>query len=403
MRLLLRCISGLESILEREVRMILGQSRSVITERPFPCAVSVSGPLLPTDVYRLHYTSRFVTHLWREIGNLDVNHTSMSEDRLFSFLTQVDYPKALARNTVAAFIRNPARVDDLSEALLARWKTFLADRYGATFAWDDYQVRLLLVAEKDHTFRVYAGDGHTSLHIRGLRKKQGVAPMNETLAAAMVSMVPDEAAGQVPVIDPFCGSGTIILEYLMRRCNVPAQYFNSYYRHFEQRHLRQASEAFSSCTVGTGFDEEEWRHTIEQEDSKISPHHHEFIAGFDKDPRMIQVAASNLDPLIRLCDISSVPLQAFDWVKLSQLYSGSPVALITNPPFGLRLTRSEKLVESIKHFLDVDGSTGVVAVGSPEDVEVLGCDPYGGEVTRTRVANVDTWLCKVVSVCCGGV
>ncbi|KAF4668628.1 hypothetical protein FOZ61_006094 [Perkinsus olseni] len=368
MRLLLRCIAGLESLLEKEVLSILGRGRSVATERPFSCAVTVSGSLSARDVYRLHYTSRLATHIWRDIGSSRLDR-GVTEDALQNFLNEIEYPSAVRGSTVAVFGRNPARRSDFyfTEGVLEGWRGMLAARQNARLEWDDYQVRLLLLAEKGNMFRVYAGDGDRSLHIRGLRKKQGVAPMNETLAAAMVSMASDSTAGR-PVIDPFCGSGTIILEYLMRLMKVPAQYFNPAYRDPSMRELLPPSDSFRACTVGEEFDEEEWRHTIEEEDSKIQlgstgP----LIAGFDNDSRMVDYARSNLEPLTRLCGMATVPVQAFDWGKLSSLYGGAPVTMITNPPFGLRLSRSRSLIRSIEEFLRADGSNGVIAVASADD------------------------------------
>ncbi|EER12272.1 conserved hypothetical protein [Perkinsus marinus ATCC 50983] len=396
MRLLLRCISGLERLLEKEVLSILGRGRPFVTERPFSCAVTVSGSLCPRDVYRLHYTSRLVTHIWREIGSVHLNH-GFYDDALHSFLENIDYPPSLRGNMVAISIRNSARREDFYaiDDIPRRWADILTRRYDARVQWDDYQVRLLLLADKGGFFRVYAGDGDKSLHIRGLRRKQGVAPMNETLAAAMVSLA---SAGKWPVIDPFCGCGTIILEYLMRSLKVPAQYFNPAYRAASDGELLAPSEAFQTCTIGNGFDEEEWRRTIKEEDSEIRFNSTDpCIVGFDKDTRMIDFARYNLEPLIGFCGMAQVPLQAFDWTKLSRLYGGAPVTMITNPPFGLRLSRSETLIHSMKEFLHANGSDGVIAVASAEDVKALGCDLNGPDVVRVKVANVNTWLCRVIS------
>ncbi|KAF4733967.1 hypothetical protein FOZ63_016369 [Perkinsus olseni] len=397
MRLLIRCIAGLEPLLEKEIRTIIGRGRSVATERPFPCAVTVSGPLCARDVYKLHYTSRLATHVWRDIGSSRLDR-GVTEDALHNFLNEIEYPSAVRGSTVAVFGRNPARRSDFyfTDTLLDGWRGILAARHNARLEWDGYQVRLLVLAEKGNMFRVYAGDGDRSLHIRGLRKKQGVAPMNETLAAAMVSMASDTTADR-PVIDPFCGSGTIILEYLMRLMKVPAQYFNPAYRDSSTRELLPPSNGFRTCTVGEEFDEEEWRQTIEEEDSKIQlgstgP----LIAGFDKDSRMVDYARSNLEPLTRLCGMASIPVQAFDWGKLSSLYGGAPVMMITNPPFGLRLSRSKSLIHSIGEFLRSDGSDGVIAVASADDVAALGCHTHGDDVTKVKVATVDTWLCRVL-------
>jgi putative N6-adenine-specific DNA methylase len=47
-----------------------------------------------------------------------------------------------------------------------------------------------------------------SLHRRGYRTRSGDAPMQETVAAAMVRL--SEWDGRVPLADPMCGSGTLI-------------------------------------------------------------------------------------------------------------------------------------------------------------------------------------------------
>src|SRR5690606_21549021 len=48
------------------------------------------------------------------------------------------------------------------------------------------------------------------LHRRGYRRAVAKAPLRETLAAAMLTAVGWD--GSVPLVDPFCGSGTIPIE-----------------------------------------------------------------------------------------------------------------------------------------------------------------------------------------------
>lgn len=52
--------------------------------------------------------------------------------------------------------------------------------------------------------------GRTSLHARGYRQEAGMAPLRESLAAAIVRLV--EWSGQGPLVDPMCGSGTLVIE-----------------------------------------------------------------------------------------------------------------------------------------------------------------------------------------------
>src|SRR5690625_4401173 len=64
------------------------------------------------------------------------------------------------------------------------------------------------------------------LHKRGYRVGQGEAPLKETLAAALVSLTNWQA--DEPLIDPFCGSGTILIEAAMIGQNI-APGFNREY------------------------------------------------------------------------------------------------------------------------------------------------------------------------------
>ncbi|MBL8858233.1 MAG: RNA methyltransferase [Planctomycetes bacterium] len=57
-----------------------------------------------------------------------------------------------------------------------------------------------------------------SLHKRGWRRFQGRAPLAETLAAAVV--IASEWDRRSPLVDPFCGSGTILIEAALAAANV---------------------------------------------------------------------------------------------------------------------------------------------------------------------------------------
>ncbi len=79
-------------------------------------------------------------------------------------------------------------------------------------------MRLYLHLEWKEAF--YYIDPFGSLHERGYRKEAGIAPIKETLAAAMLQMSGfDDAPGTV--LDPFCGSGTIPIEAALRYLKTP--------------------------------------------------------------------------------------------------------------------------------------------------------------------------------------
>jgi putative N6-adenine-specific DNA methylase len=66
-----------------------------------------------------------------------------------------------------------------------------------------------------------------SLHKRGYRIKQGDAPLNEVLAAAMIMM--SGWGGNSDFVDPMCGSGTLPIEAAMIAQNIPAGKFRKEY------------------------------------------------------------------------------------------------------------------------------------------------------------------------------
>ena len=89
-----------------------------------------------------------------------------------------------------------------------------------------------------------------SLHRRGWRTAQGRAPLAETLAAAVVL-----ASGwdrRAPVVDPFCGTGTILVEAAMIAWNAPPGAtrerfgFEAWADHDERAWARERADALAS-------------------------------------------------------------------------------------------------------------------------------------------------------------
>ncbi len=58
----------------------------------------------------------------------------------------------------------------------------------------------------------------TGLHKRGYRIKNAVAPLRETFAAGLLDIA--GYRGDAPLCDPFCGSGTILIEAAMKAVNI---------------------------------------------------------------------------------------------------------------------------------------------------------------------------------------
>lgn len=78
-----------------------------------------------------------------------------------------------------------------------------------------HKVRFWIMKDEVHIMIDTSGNG---LHKRGYRKNSLEAPIKETLAATLAKLARVRADGTV--IDPFCGSGTILIEALMLAMNI---------------------------------------------------------------------------------------------------------------------------------------------------------------------------------------
>ncbi|MBQ8133740.1 MAG: class I SAM-dependent RNA methyltransferase [Clostridia bacterium] len=78
-----------------------------------------------------------------------------------------------------------------------------------------HQIQFLIIKDKVSIMLDTSGEG---LHKRGYRKEATEAPIKETLAAAMADL--SHVRPFSTVIDPFCGSGTILIESAMKALNI---------------------------------------------------------------------------------------------------------------------------------------------------------------------------------------
>ena len=78
-----------------------------------------------------------------------------------------------------------------------------------------HQIQFLIIKDKVSIMLDTSGTG---LHKRGYRKNSMEAPIKETLAAAMADLSHVRSNSQV--IDPFCGSGTILIEAAMKAMKI---------------------------------------------------------------------------------------------------------------------------------------------------------------------------------------
>jgi putative N6-adenine-specific DNA methylase len=160
------------------------------------------------------------------------------------------------------------------------------------------------------------------LHKRGYRKEQGEAPLKETLAAAMVSL--SRWKKDRPLIDPFCGSGTIAIEAAMIACNIAP----GLRRSFDAEHWPQFSPRI-------------WSQARQEALDSVKIYNDLGIEGFDIDRSCIKLARSNA---LRAGIAKQISFRTGAVRELkSPFHYGY---LICNPPYGERLL-DDKQIKSV--------------------------------------------------------
>ncbi len=162
-----------------------------------------------------------------------------------------------------------------------------------------------------------------SLHKRGYRQQQGAAPLRETLAAA-VAIRSGMTAERNVVLDPFCGSGTLLLEAAMIRYDrAPGLQriywgFQGWKGHQHDLWMRIRAEA-----------EERFSKALAQPDA--------MFYGRDNDPKMIGFAAQNATRL-GLDEVCHWQIESAEQVQAPEFEAGEVAPLMMcNPPYGERL------------------------------------------------------------------
>ncbi len=162
---------------------------------------------------------------------------------------------------------------------------------------------------------LYLDTSGESLFKRGWRLDKGEAPLRENLAAGLLAL--SGWTADVPLIDPFCGSGTILIEAALKALNVPP----GISRPFGFERLRDHPER-------------RWRDLKDDARSRILPELPMQLAGADIDPRAIEAARENARRAGLTEDAVYFEVaDARDTCPLDERAGW----LVTNPPYGERL------------------------------------------------------------------
>lgn len=198
-----------------------------------------------------------------------------------------------------------------------------------------YQIQFSILKDRVTLMLDTSGD---SLYKRGYRAQGVLAPLRETLAAALVSL--SRYRGKDPFCDPFCGSGTIPIEAALIAKNRAPGLNRSF-----------AAQRWAWLPSGLWLDAAE--EAMDREYRGVYD-----IWGGDIDPAAVELARHNA----ALAEVADTV--RFEVADAAKFHRDSPRGrVVTNPPYGERLLEKREAEELYRAF-------GRAARGLPDGWEV---------------------------------
>lgn len=320
------CPKGLEGLLASELQTLgAGGTRETVAGVYFDGPIAVG--------YRACLWSRLANRILKPLATLEV----ADGDQLYQQLQTINWAGHFSpRQTIAIdfsgenhAIRNTQYGAQRSKDAIVDW--FVAnggERPSVERRNPDVRLNIRLSKGRIVVSIDYSG---ASLHQRGYRQKAGAAPLKENLAAAILLRAdwPGVAARGGALIDPMCGSATLLLEAAMMAADIAPGLSR---KRFGFEKLKEHNEAQWRALLADA------RARSERGRSAQLPE----FRGYDADPRVIRRAEENIARagLEKVVRVSCKPLAELKKPTHKPLPFG---LLVCNPPYGERLGEKQSL------------------------------------------------------------
>ena len=302
-----------------------------------------------STLYKINYTSRLISRVLAPLSSFHCNEVKQlrraAENIRWEELFSIDKTFAITASVSNSRINNSLSASQYLKDGIVDYFRKISKGKRPNVNVESPDVRFNLHIEKD-VATISLDTSGESLHKRGYRLLAGEAPMQETLAAAIIRL--SKWNGENPLWDCMCGSGTILCEALMHYCKIPAQ---------------QARTNFGFFYL-PDFNKQTWLKIKSECEKEIRPLPKGLITGSDKSQKAILNAKENLSrlPYSDAVDISCHPFQ-----HVKKFENG---ILITNPPYGIRLGEIEEvkiLYSELGDFIKqkCKGTTAFIYTGDP--------------------------------------
>lgn len=344
-----KTFSGLEPILEQELIQLGGENVKIITRG---CSFEGDKKLM----YRANYECRTALRVLLTLKTFPV----ASERDLYQNIKAMpweDYMDSMGSLAVDAVtfhkvMQHSLYVAQLSkDAIVDRFRDREGRRPSVDLVSPDVRIHVHLAPEACTVALDSSGD---PLFKRGYRLGTVDAPINEVLAAGLLALTGWN--GEKPLFDPMCGSGTFLIEAVMKATKTPSGKFRSRFDFMKW----------------FDFDDSLWKEVQKEAESKEVPLTCP-IFGADCSRGAVSMTKRNLQHVGFSEQITVLPK---DFFRTTEPFGGM---IITNPPYDERMKLDDtalfyrQMGNIFKNYCT--GSEAWLITGNEEAMKSVGLRP----------------------------
>ncbi len=312
------CPKGLEELLATELAALgAGEVKQTVA------GVHFEGEL--ATAYRACLWSRLASRILLPLLKIE----EISADRLYEAVHALAWEEQVAANGTIAVdahgtndsLRNTQFTQQrVKDAIVDRLRDVSGERPNIDTWTPDLRVHVLVRGTMAQISLDLSGG---PLHQRGYRRNTGIAPLKENLAAAMLLRAgwPEIAANGGALVDPMCGSGTLLIEGALIAADVAPGLLRTHYGFLRWR----------------GHQPQLWQSLLDEAEQRAAGGRKQDKAryfGSDRDGTVLAAAKQNAQQA-GISGFLSLHHHEVDKTHRPEGFSSGLV--ITNPPYGERL------------------------------------------------------------------
>ena len=347
------CLFGLEGLCANELKF--NGFNNVIAENG---RVLFSGDF--NDLAKANIISRYAERILIVLAEFE----AYSFDELFEGVKAIEWEKWIAENDSfpvqgSCLDSQLQSVSDCQKIIKKSVVERLSSKYGIN--WFDesgavHQIKFLILKNRVSIMLDTSGDG---LYKRGYRADANDAPIKETLAAALVELA--RVRPNHFVVDPMCGSGTILIESAMKAMKIAPGLSRSF-----------IAENWSQIPRNVWKEEREKASSLVNRDCSFK------AIGYDIDNNALDIAKNNAEKAGVADRISFKHRDIKDFT-----FDNEYETVIVNPPYGERLLdvdEAEKLYRIMGERFIRDKGKSYTIISPDDDFEKV----FGRKADKRR-------------------